>query len=67
MVTKNRCYEADSVLIQSAESKRKEVDIKAKVLCLQSQQQRQKLRNHLTGQSKLVQYMNVRLKTEFFG
>ncbi|XP_059181165.1 uncharacterized protein LOC131959971 [Centropristis striata] len=48
MVAKNRCYEADSTLIQSVESRRKEVDKKAEEMQLQTQQQRQKLRSLLT-------------------
>ncbi|XP_037609920.1 GTPase IMAP family member 8-like [Sebastes umbrosus] len=48
MVAENGCYEADSTLVQSVESKRKEVDKKAEELRLQSQQQREKLRNLLT-------------------
>ncbi|XP_044033850.1 GTPase IMAP family member 8-like [Siniperca chuatsi] len=48
MVEENSCYETDSTLIQTVELKRKEVDKKAEELRLQSQQQRQKLRNVLT-------------------
>lgn len=54
MVAENGCYEADSTLVQSVESKRKEVDKKAEELRLQSQQQREKLRNLLTGQLSLI-------------
>uniref|UniRef100_A0A671YYL4 AIG1-type G domain-containing protein n=1 Tax=Sparus aurata TaxID=8175 RepID=A0A671YYL4_SPAAU len=50
MVAKNSCYETDSTLIESAELKRKEVDKKAEELRLQSQQQRENLRNLVTGQ-----------------
>lgn len=56
MVAENSCYETDSTLVQSAESKRKEVDQKAEELRLQSQQQRQELRNLLTGQFSLFDY-----------
>ncbi|XP_036938504.1 GTPase IMAP family member 8-like [Acanthopagrus latus] len=48
MVAKNSCYEADSTLIENAELKRKEVDKKAEELRLQSQQQREKLRDLMT-------------------
>ncbi|KAM9337015.1 GTPase IMAP family member 8-like isoform 2-T2 [Symphorus nematophorus] len=49
MVAENSCYEPDSTLIQNTESKRNEVDKKAEERRLQSQQQRRKLRNLLTG------------------
>ncbi|XP_051274385.1 GTPase IMAP family member 8 [Dicentrarchus labrax] len=48
MVAENNCYEINSTLIQNAELKRREVDKKAEELRLQSQQERQKLRNLLT-------------------
>ncbi|XP_070783065.1 GTPase IMAP family member 8-like [Enoplosus armatus] len=48
IVAENSCYESDSSLMQSVQSKRKEVDRRAEELRLQSHQQRQKLRNLLT-------------------
>lgn len=53
MAAENSLYEIDSVLMQNTESNRKEVDMKAAELRLQSQQQRRKLRNLLTGQLSL--------------
>ncbi|KAM9336922.1 GTPase IMAP family member 8-like [Symphorus nematophorus] len=53
MVAENSCYEPDSTLIQNTESKRNEVDKKAEERRLQSQQQRRKLRNLLTGMPTL--------------
>ncbi|KAG8008679.1 GTPase IMAP family member 8, partial [Nibea albiflora] len=49
MVAENSCYEIDIVLMQNAESKRKEVDKKAEELRMQAQQQRQNLRRLVTG------------------
>lgn len=49
MVAENSCYEIDSERIQNAESKKKEVNEKADELRLRSHQQRQNLRNLLTG------------------
>ncbi|XP_032359075.1 GTPase IMAP family member 8 [Etheostoma spectabile] len=48
LVAKNGWYEADNTLLQSTELKRKGVAEKAEELRLQSQQQRQELRNLLT-------------------
>ncbi|KAG7999391.1 GTPase IMAP family member 8, partial [Nibea albiflora] len=48
MVAENSCYEIDIVLMQNAESKRKEVDKKAEELRMQAQQQRQNLRRLVT-------------------
>ena len=53
MVAENSCYEPDSTLIQNTEAKRNEVDKRAAELHLQTQQQREKLRNLLTGQLRL--------------
>lgn len=59
MVAENSCYEINSSLMQSAESKRKEVDKNAEELHLQSQQQRKNIRNLLTGQLSLFDYINM--------
>lgn len=54
MVAENSCYETDSRLVQSVESRRNEVGKKAEEWHLRSQQQRQKLRNLVTGELNLT-------------
>ncbi|XP_070708345.1 GTPase IMAP family member 8-like [Pempheris klunzingeri] len=59
MVAENSSYETDSVLLKSAESKRKDVGKQAKELCPKSQQQRQQLRNLLTEPTPTLRILMV--------
>lgn len=57
MVAGNSHYQSERMLMQSVEEARKEVYEKAEKLCLQSQRQRRKLRDLLTGWLDLFDYI----------
>uniref|UniRef100_A0A4W6EQH7 AIG1-type G domain-containing protein n=1 Tax=Lates calcarifer TaxID=8187 RepID=A0A4W6EQH7_LATCA len=57
MVTENSYYKIESTVMQSVEEGRKEMDIKAEELRLQTQQQWEKLTNLLRGQLNLFIFL----------